>query len=522
MPPDKSGGLVSCKPVRLPVGAFGNLSFEIAKVREGPGQHCSRTLSWAGRNNRGIVSCCGGHQTGPKVRQQVTVTMMNTKASWLLVVAVWHAGSLGHAEAPDNLAAIADEEQCRSLGLAVHGPALLQFFRQRMPSADDLKNIESLVEQLGSAAFKVREGAAAKLVGIGPAALPQLRQAAKKGALEQARRAERCIQEIERNVEGAPAAARLLKLRKPEGACAVLLNYLAVVDDEDAVEAILDALQTLGVQNGAIDPDLLAALKDQAASRRAAAALVVGCSGTTEQRRFIRSLQNDPDAQVRLRAAQGLIAARQKLAVPTLIALLAEAPLPLAIQAEYLLRRVAGDNTDIPRLGETDDLRRKCAVSWEAWWRANENKLELNGADVAQPTTGPARRASETALRFVNALRNGDGARACQLSDVPFAMAGAVTINSREELEALYKEVRQPAQKRTPLIERVGSLEEYARGCGETAEDFLDKKDQAGVRVVYVSTREGREIDRSVVLVRINGVQVRVVGVGHHPSTRKR
>jgi hypothetical protein len=448
--------------------------------------------------------------------------MKHTHARWLLVVALWPGGSLGYAEAPDNLAAIADEEQCRSAGLAVDGPALLQFFRQRLPAAGDLKSIASLVEQLGRAEFKVREDAATKLIGIGPAALPQLRQAAKNGALEQAKRAERCIQEIEKVTQGVPAAARLLKIRKPDGACAVLLNYLSVVDDEDAEEAILDALLTLGFYNGAIDPELTAAIKDKAACRRAAAALIVGRSGTVEQRRSIGNLLKDADPQVRLRAAQGLIAARQTSAVPTLIALLTEGSVPLAIQAEDLLRRVAGDNADIPRLGETDDLRRKCAAAWETWWRANEKKLDLAAADVAQPTTGPARRASETALRFVYALRDGAGARACQLSDVPFTVARAVTVSSREELEALYKDVRQPAQKRTPLVERVVSLDEYARACGETAEDFVDKKHQAGVRVVYVSSREGREIDRSVVLVRINGTQVRVVGVGHHPSTQKR
>src|SRR5262245_17314120 len=114
---------------------------------------------------------------------------MHTKAPWLLVVAVSLGGSFGYAEAPDNLAAIADEEQCRSVDLAVDGPALLQFFRQRVPSADDLKSIGSLVEQLGSAQFKVREDAATKLTAIGPAALPQLRQAANNDALEQAKRA---------------------------------------------------------------------------------------------------------------------------------------------------------------------------------------------------------------------------------------------------------------------------------------------------------------------------------------------
>jgi hypothetical protein len=448
--------------------------------------------------------------------------MKHTRARWLLLTAVWLGSSPGYAEAPDNLAAITNEEQCRSVGLAVDGPALLQFFRQRMPAADDLKSIGPLVERLGSAEFKVREDSATKLIGIGPAALPQLRQVAKEGALEQAKRAERCIQEIGKATQSVPAAARLLKLRKPDGACAVLLKYLSVVDDADAEEAILDALLTLGFRNGAIDPELTAAIKDKTAYRRAAAALVIGCSGTMEQRRIVGNLLNDADAQVRLRAAQGLIAARQTLAVPTLIALLPEAYLPLAIQAEDLLRRVAGDNAEIPRLGETDDLRRKCAAAWETWWRANEKKLDLAAVDVSQPTTGPTRRASETALRFVYALRDGDRAKACQLSDVPFTVAGTLTISSRAELEELYKDVRQPAQKRTPLIERVGSLEEYAQACGESVEDVVDKKNQAGMRVVYVSTKEGREVDRSVLLVRINGTQVRVVGIGHHPSTKKR
>jgi hypothetical protein len=124
---------------------------------------------------------------------------------------------------------------------------------------------------------------------------------------------------------------------------------------------------------------VVAALGDQHALRRAAAAHVVSRAAAAGQRRRAARLLNDPDARVRYEAAAGLALAGDRAAVPALLALLTEAPLPLALQAEDLLYVAAGDSPPAVTLGcgDTEARRRRCREGWEAWWKAQGSRVDL-------------------------------------------------------------------------------------------------------------------------------------------------
>src|SRR5207247_2053936 len=102
--------------------------------------------------------------------------------------------------------------------------------------------------------------------------------------------------------------------------------YLPHAEEDIVEEAILDTLTSLTTRAGKPDSSLVAASREPVPSRRAAAGFVLGRSGDPEQRRAARRLLRDPDARVRWRAAQGLLAGRDRHAVPALIDLLAEGP----------------------------------------------------------------------------------------------------------------------------------------------------------------------------------------------------
>src|SRR5260370_32568319 len=83
-------------------------------------------------------------------------------------------GPAGGAEPDDP--ALADELTLKGAGLATDGPGLLEFFRKRSQGQPGPSQLKALIEQLGESQPALREKAALELVGIGPAAIPWLRQ----------------------------------------------------------------------------------------------------------------------------------------------------------------------------------------------------------------------------------------------------------------------------------------------------------------------------------------------------------
>ena len=257
----------------------------------------------------------------------------------LVVVGVLVATAAGRGSDGSDADFAEDERLLKDAKIATDGPGLLEFIRQRILTTAEIEHIDFLVERLADREFRNREQATTDLKAIGTASLPKLRLALKSKDAESRRRAADIIEDIESGSMAArlTAAARLLQNRRSEATVGVLIDYLPFAEDVAVEEEILGTLTLLGVQAGKADPALLAALHSQAPAQRAAGAMVVGWAGTPEQRLAAKKLLNDPDARVRFRAAQGILAGGDKAAVSTLISLLEGVPLELSLRSEELL-----------------------------------------------------------------------------------------------------------------------------------------------------------------------------------------
>jgi hypothetical protein len=284
-----------------------------------------------------------------------------------------------------------DEATVKDAGVGTNAPALLDFFRKRTLSEAEQAKLSRTVRKLGDLSFPVRERATSDLIGLGRVARKYLLAALEDRDPEVVRRAEQCLRAID-NTTGTAlplAAARLLAVRRPDGAAAVVLNYLPFADEEALEEELLTTLGAVGIRDGKPDPALAPALLDKRPACRAAAALVLGRLRDPAQRATVRPLLVDPDPRVRLRAAQGLVEGKDKEAVPTLVALLTEAPVNVAHPAEELLCKLAGEHAPQVSLGtDKEDERKQCRQAWDGWWRTNGAKLDLTKLDLEQRLLG--------------------------------------------------------------------------------------------------------------------------------------
>ena len=196
-----------------------------------------------------------------------------------------------------------EEETLRAAGLKTDADALLEFFRQCAQPKAEMDQLLALARQLGDANAQIRASAAAKLIAIGPWAVPALRHVGNELDNELAsKQARRCLPWVEgpRSKEVPIAAAKLLAVRRPAGAAAVLLAVLPLADDEAVVDALKAALSSVAASPGETDPALLAALQDPLPLRRAVAAEVLARSGHGELLPQVRKVLADPMQLVRL------------------------------------------------------------------------------------------------------------------------------------------------------------------------------------------------------------------------------
>jgi HEAT repeat protein len=231
------------------------------------------------------------------------------------------------AELPDT---VQEKRQLQEVRLPPDGAGLVEFLSKLSPSDIPPEQIEQLYAQLGNPSFAERERASKQLILVGVTALPYLRKALESSDQEVVHRAQVCIREIHalEAMQGLSLeAVRGIVRIRPPGAVAALLRYLPnASNDESLEEEIWYGLDSLTVNEGKIDPSMLAALKDVVPVRRAASACIVGHRGNEEHRAQVRKLLADLDPWVRLRAAQGLLAAKDKSGIPGLIALLQSGP----------------------------------------------------------------------------------------------------------------------------------------------------------------------------------------------------
>ena len=414
-----------------------------------------------------------------------------------------------------------DEAILKEAKLATDGPNLLEIFRKRIPNPADQERVQKLLKQLGDKDFQTREKATTDLISVGPLALPALKEAGKNADAEVRRRSERCLQAIERDSSASvtAAAVRLVKARRPKGAVPVLLGFLPFAHDEGIEEELINALIALGVDNGRVVPEIAVAKQDANPTRRGLSALLLGRYGTVQEKESVRTLLRDSNSQVRFRAAQGLLAGRDKTAVPILVALLDEKPEAVANQAEQLLNRLAGDRS--PKL-KTENSR---SAAWAQWWNTNESQLDWAKADVDLLVTNPSQQARKVAQEFVDALFTGNMAVMKRVAAIPFYMPGEQVFKTQEELTAFTEELSKvrPPGKISFKIQQVVSVEEYAKIAPQNEREMLRQLRLPQVRAVYVTAKDAGvgEGDGGAVLVRERSGRFQVVGIGEgHPNKK--
>lgn len=310
-------------------------------------------------------------QLNPAMAREALVTLQNT------------AGPL----APPTPLGTSPESQkkCRDAWAAWwqgHDAAtLLDYFRKRTPRVEPDRAAE-LVRLLGSKSFRVRQRTEEELVKLRGLVVPLLEKALTNSDLEIRRRAERCLDLIKTAPEAAQSAAhaRLLALRQPPEATAVLLAYVAFADDDSVVEELRRTLAMGAHRDARARTALAAALSDRVLQRRAVAAEALAAEATRwpDYLPALRKLLRDPEPAVRFRTALALAPLAERATVPTLIDLLDRLPDEQTLQAEDVLRRLAGDKAPAADPGAGGATRRKVRDGWSAWWKENEATVDLN------------------------------------------------------------------------------------------------------------------------------------------------
>lgn len=294
---------------------------------------------------------------------------------------------LGAAEADSDLAYA--EQTLREARINPDGPALLKFFRERTLSAADRAKLAALIRRLGDEDFQSRQKAFKSLLLAGASAKPFLEGARSDPDPEIVRSAERLLKRLESGSDSAvtAAAAQVVAARKPAGAVKVLLAYLPTAGEESLQEAVFEALATVGIRDGKIDPELRTALRDKDTLRRLAATYVYGKRAPSE-RKALKPLLTDPDDRVRFQAATALLPAGERLAVDTLIGLVGGPSDDLAGRSEDLLGRIAGDQSpETPGVADPAK-RRQTQQIWEAWWQKHAGRIDLAKLDTAKSLRG--------------------------------------------------------------------------------------------------------------------------------------
>ena len=294
----------------------------------------------------------------------------------------WIAGcfvllfGLSFAEAAED-----DERILRDAGLPNECPALLTFFHSRARMELDSEQLRRLLVQLAADSEAQQTAAKSQLLGLGPLALPALRQAANDPDHPQAAaRAAKCLPWLEgpSSHKLLTAAAHLLARRKPEGAAAALLAYLPYADNPEVIAAVNTALAAVAAPAGKADPALLRGLSDRQGVRRAAAGVALCRAAPPEQVPDVRKLLKDPAPTVRLRAAKALAEAKDAESIPVLIDLLAELSTGEREAVEDMLKELAGEWAPILQFARDDELSRGVRRdAWASWWRRCDGSMLL-------------------------------------------------------------------------------------------------------------------------------------------------
>jgi hypothetical protein len=396
----------------------------------------------------------------------------------------------------------------------IDAQTLTDFFRKLTLSDADQKRIQALIARLNAESFKEREQVTKQLIAEGLPALPLLQQPPAGASLEQIRRLERCAKAIERPgwTDALAAAARLLAHHAPKDAAATLLAYLPFAPG-DVPEDILVALDQLTAKASAVDPAILAALESPRAGQRAAAAALVGARGTVEQRKVVVRLLDDASPLVRFHAAQGLLAGRDKTAIPVLVSLLKNGPAHLAENAEAILLEVAAATAPKVDWHNTKEDREKSHDAWLAWWHQHKDKLEIAATDSGLWLANSERLAKDVASKCFHSLGGVDLVTLRKVAAVPFRWGDGRTVNSYDELQQVFNgDKSSPEFLKQFTPKQVTTPKEFVKIARFEYKEYLNNLHGGKFYVVSWTFPGGGAMELGLV-VRVRGATARAIGV---------
>lgn len=284
----------------------------------------------------------------------------------------------------------ADARILQDVGLKTDGPALLDYFRQRTFKEPDAVELGTLIKQLASDSFAVRDKAHQDLLKLGPPAIAGLKQADNNPDTEVRVRVQDIRELIIAKVNPAVqmATARLIAAVKPDGAAEVLLGYIPFAPDQYVVDELCSAVSSVAMKDGKPDPAVVKCLTDPQPYKRIAAADALVHGKAKAQFPAVRKLLMDADDRVRMRAGLALAIAGEQEALPVLVDLLGSPRAEQLWQVEEILIRLAGADAPVVSLSNTEDGRKKCRDAWHDWLTKHEGKIDLTKLDQEQVMLG--------------------------------------------------------------------------------------------------------------------------------------
>lgn len=291
----------------------------------------------------------------------------------------------------DKLTHTAHERLLAEHKLPTSGPALLNFFRERTLSKDQVEKINGIIEQLNTPVYGVRAMADAELSRVVRFARPVIKHAVAdtKNPLEARRRLELLLKNHPDDLEPAlaEATAFFIARHKPDGAAKVLLDYLPFASHPQIVTAIRETLPAVALRDGKPEPIIQNALKDTHALKRALAGEALVRAGGLTFKPKVKHLLSDEHKQVRWHVLQALVESKDKDAIPAVIELIDDLDKDRAWEVEDLLCRIAGDKGPGVYLGAAEPPA-KLEKAWMAWWAKNEADIDLARLTTEPPLIG--------------------------------------------------------------------------------------------------------------------------------------
>lgn len=397
---------------------------------------------------------------------------------------------LGAAQPPDAPEKT-DEQVLKDAGLPVDPAGLLKYLRGLPLTADQRRDAAGHVARLGDLAYARREAAEQELAKLLPGALAVVRPATRADDPEVAARARELVRRVERDgsLGRCRAAVRVVLKQPPAGTVEALLDVLPLCLD-DAAEEVLDGLVRLASKAEKLPDAVTAALDEADPAKRGAAALLLGRSGTAEQRRKVQQLLADPSLEVRFHAALGLLAARDRAGLAVLVQVVRDGSPVQARLANDVLTALAGATS----VGGLDvggpAARANLARAWDAWAQANARQLDLTRADVEYGSLNRSLVALQAARKFVAVAeagnQTGNQLAVKPLVALPYCHLDNTVATTAQELENALQNNGLPTPPRfdVPPTTRLQPLDALARAGQPAAKNLAGRHPRDEVVVV--------------------------------------